>query len=209
MEKESIEKLSIMIIGDEEVGKTTILERYLKGSFTSERKKTIGVEKYPLSYKDNDTNKSYLINFWDTAGQERFHTITKNYYQRANGMVITMAINKRNSFSNLKMWINSITENNSKKLPIVILCNKFDLESERQISNQEIEQFCNSENKKMYFTSAKTGFNIEPAFNFIINETVKTFEIDSNNKTNIINLEMKNNGINQNKIQSDEKSGCC
>jgi hypothetical protein len=61
----------------------------------------------------------------------------------------------------------------------------------------------------MYFTSAKTGFNIEPAFNFIINETVKTFEIDSNNKTNIINLEMKNNGINQNKIQSEEKSGCC
>jgi len=206
MEKEPIEKLSIMIIGDEEVGKTTILERYLKGSFTSERKKTIGVEKYPLTYKDTDTNKTYQINFWDTAGQERFHTITKNYYQRANGMVITMAINKRNSFSNLKMWINSITENNSKRLPIVILCNKYDLESERQISNEEIEQFCNSESKKMYFTSAKTGFNIESAFNYIINETVKTFELDSNYKNNIINIDTKDS---QTKNKKEEKSGCC
>lgn len=171
----AVDKFNIMVIGDEEVGKTTILERYFNRKFNSERKKTIGVEYYLKSYTDNTSNLNYSLKFWDTAGQERFHSVTKNYYQRAHGMLITMAINKKSSFSNLKMWINSIIEGSSSAndLPLVVLCNKCDLEDEREVQNSEIERFCSEEKLRFFYTSAKNGKNIDEAFEYVIKEVIK------------------------------------
>ena len=72
------------------------------------------------------------------------------------------------------MWINSIfEESTSNELPLVVLCNKCDLEDEREIQNSEIEEFCRDEKLKLYFTSAKIGSNIDEAFDFIIKEVIK------------------------------------
>ena len=189
MEK-PVDKFNIMVIGDEKVGKTTVLERYFNRKFNSERKKTIGVEYYLKSYTHPDTKSLYNLKFWDTAGQEKFHSITKNYYQRAHGMLITMAINIRSSFSNLKMWINSIYDGSSTSdLPIVVLCNKCDLEDEREVSNSEIEKFCQEEKLKVFFTSAKNGLNIDEAFEHIINQVIKKNSFsDTNPKQKQFNL---------------------
>lgn len=167
------DKFNIMVIGDEEVGKTTVLERYFNRKFNSERKKTIGVEYYVKDHKDEKSGLCYNLKFWDTAGQEKFRSVTKHYYQRAHGMLITMAINKRSSFTNLKMWINSIIENSNSKIPLVVVCNKCDLENEREVQNLEIERFCHEEKLKVYFTSALNGLNIDEAFDYIISEVIK------------------------------------
>jgi small GTP-binding protein len=183
----TVDKFNIMVIGDEEVGKTTILERYFNRKFNSERKKTIGVEYYLKNYTKQETGLVYNLKFWDTAGQEKFHSITKNYYQRAHGMLITMAINKRSSFSNLKMWINSIVEGSSSNdLPLVVLCNKCDLEEEREVENSEIERFCQDEKLTFFFTSAKNGKNIDNAFEYITNEVIK--KNSGKNKDDTLNL---------------------
>lgn len=174
MESTVNDKLNIMVIGDEEVGKTTILERYFHRKFNSERKKTIGVEYFSKTHRDSNSNISYNIKFWDTAGQERFHSITKNYFKRAQGMIITLAINKKSSFLNLKMWINSIIDGSSTtEIPIVVLCNKCDLEEEREVQNSEIEKFCKEEKLRFFYTSAKNGNNIDEAFEHILKEVVK------------------------------------
>lgn len=182
MEK-PVDKYNIMVIGDENVGKTTILERYFNRKFNSERKKTIGVEYYLKSYTQKEKNLLYNLKFWDTAGQEKFQSVTRNYYQRSHGMLITMAINIRSSFSNLKMWINSIYDGSSlSDLPIVVICNKCDLEDQRQVSNNEIEKFCKEEKLKVFFTSAKNGSNIDEAFDYIINKVIDKNSSNSNSK---------------------------
>lgn len=199
------DKFNIMVIGDEEVGKTTILERYFERKFYSDRKKTIGVEHYLKDYRDDKTHLLYNLKFWDTAGQEKFRAITKHYYQRANGMIVVLAINKRSSLSNLKIWINSIIENSSSKIPLVVICNKCDLEDERAFQNTEVERVCYEENLKVYFTSAKSGVNIDEAFEHIINVIIKesqSKEIGLEDNKEKIKLDNTHN-------DSNSSSKCC
>lgn len=201
MEKQTVDKFNLMVIGDEEVGKTTILERYFNRKFNSERKKTIGVEYYLKNYTDPNSDLTYSIKFWDTAGQEKFRSVTKHYYQRAHGMLITMAINKRSSFTNLKMWINSIMENSSADMPLVILCNKYDLEESREVDNSDIENFCKDEKLKFFFTSAKNGLNIDEAFDYIITSVVK--------KNSTIEDKPKGKNLSQRNEENGSGSRCC
>lgn len=181
-----LDKFNIMVIGDEKVGKTTLLERYFKGKFNSERKKTVGVEYYHKDYTNNK-KETYNIKFWDTAGQEKFRSVTKNYYQRAHGMIITMSVDYKTSFDNLLMWINSVKENSgNENLPIVICCNKIDLpEEEREVDLNEVSKVCTEEHKniKMFFTSAKNGNNINESFEYIIEKVIK--ENTVNNDKNV------------------------
>ena len=181
-----LDKFNIMVIGDEKVGKTTLLERYFKGKFNSERKKTVGVEYYHKDYTNNK-KETYNIKFWDTAGQEKFRSVTKNYYQRAHGMIITMSVDYKTSFDNLLMWINSVKENSgNENLPIVICCNKIDLpEEEREVDLNEVSKVCTEEHKniKMFFTSAKNGNNINESFEYIIEKVIK--ENTVNNDKNL------------------------
>ena len=195
-EKVSSNRFDIMIIGDEKVGKTTILERYFKREFNSERKKTIGIEKYPKKYTDPISLKTFDVVIWDTAGQERFKSVTKNYYRKADAMIITMAITNKSSFSNIKMWINSITENTTKPIPLVVFCNKYDLEDEREVSNYDIERFCSEENLKFFYTSAKDGHNIDTGFEYIFKEVCK-----AEKKKILVDLSISGD--------DDSKSKCC
>lgn len=195
------DKFNIMVIGDEKVGKTTILERFFNRKFNAERKKTIGVEYYNKEYIDQKSKLTYSLKFWDTAGQERFRSVTKNYYQRAHGMLIVISVDYRTSFDNLKMWVNSVFENSgNSQMPIVVVCNKIDLEDEREIQNSEVEKLCNDEsiNLKVFFTSAKSGTNIDTCFNYIIESVIKS----NSEEKSTITLRESVNG-------NESKSRCC
>ena len=199
VEKGYADKFNIMVIGDEKVGKTTVLERHFNRKFNAERKKTIGVEYHNKDWTDKrDSSLVYNMKFWDTAGQEKFRSITKNYYQRAHGMLIAMSIDYRTSFDNLKMWVNSVSENiSNSKMPLVIICNKIDLEDQREVDNNEVEAVANELGLRVFFTSAKIGTNIDEAFEYVMDEVVKVNAVQNRNS----NLDLSNG--------NDKKSGCC
>lgn len=146
-------------------------------------------------------NKLIAIKIWDTAGQEKFASVAKSYYQRAHGMIVTCAINNRKSFSNLKNWLYSIKENNSNEnLPIIIVANKFDLENEREVKKEEIICLAKEWGVEAFETSAQDGYNVDEAFDKIINlvysslyKKVEGFKIEENVKN----------------IDSEEKNNCC
>ena len=98
MEKQTVDKFNLMVIGDEEVGKTTILERYFNRKFNSERKKTIGVEYYLKNYTDPNSDLTYSIKFWDTAGQESFRSIVRSFYRNSASIFLVYSIVDRESF---------------------------------------------------------------------------------------------------------------
>ncbi len=132
----------------------------------------MGVECYEKDKFIED--KKLLIKIWDTAGQEKFAVMAKSYYQRAHGIILACALNNKNSFYNLKNWLNSIKENTKQEsIQLIIIANKCDLTDEREVSRSDIETKALDINVEYFETSAKENINIDEAFNTIIEKVYK------------------------------------
>jgi small GTP-binding protein len=71
------------------------------------------------------------VKIWDTAGQERFRTITYSFYKQANGVLVTFDVTNRQTFSNVKNWLESIYQHADPSIGKVLVGNKIDLVNER------------------------------------------------------------------------------
>ncbi|KAK8765090.1 hypothetical protein V5799_032297, partial [Amblyomma americanum] len=94
--------LKVVVVGNGAVGKSSLIQRYCKGVFTAEYKKTIGVDflERQLSLRGEDVR----LMLWDTAGQEEFDAITKAYYRGAQGCVLAFSTTDRESFRAIESW---------------------------------------------------------------------------------------------------------
>ena len=116
------------MIGDVNVGKTCLLVRYHKNQLPKSLSSTIGVEfaTKNVTMKDGSTVKAQL---WDTAGQERFRTLTYQFYKQADGIIIAFDLTNKESFKNVKLWIQSIYKNlgQGDEVQKILVGNKLDL----------------------------------------------------------------------------------
>ena len=119
-----------IIIGDSAVGKSNILLRYVHDNFIEEFQSTIGVEFGAKNIQLNE--KIYRIQIWDTAGQENFRSITRAYYKNSACACIVYDITQRNSFENIKSWIEDCKKQSPKTVFLILIGNKKDLEDKRQ-----------------------------------------------------------------------------
>ena len=109
IEKDYDYLFKLLIIGDAGVGKSSLLLRFADDKFTTAYINTIGVDFKIRSIKYK--NKKIKLQIWDTAGQERFRTITSTYYRGAHGVIIVYDVTDRESFDNVKTWIEEIDAN--------------------------------------------------------------------------------------------------
>ena len=119
------------------------------------------------------------FSIWDLAGQATFESVRSMYYRGCFGGLILFDLTDKESFENLKRWIDELWSNSGRgNIPFVLLGNKFDLTEEGQesVSDDEINQFlqemnqlANENNFEVAYlpTSAKTGLNVDEAFNIL------------------------------------------
>ena len=185
----------LVLIGDTCVGKSCILVRFSDDIFDDNYVTTIGVD---FRFKTMAIkNKIVKIQIWDTAGQERYRSITTAYYRGAAAIIICCDCTNRESFDNIKNWIEEIskyTDNDS--VDKIVFLNKCDLNEERCIKKEEIEQSEKENGIKILEVSAKTGEGIDAGFEYIIN---KLIDKNSQKDSNTLNLQA---GI-------GNKGGCC
>ena len=198
--------LKILLIGDSQVGKTSLLLKYTEHVFPEEHIATIGVE-----YKDKfilKDNYNIRLQIWDTAGQERFHSITKNIYRNANGVLFVYDITNQESFSNIKNWIKDL-QNVGNDIKGVIIGNKLDLEQKRDVSKQDLEEIGKKYNMPILETSAKQSINVNEGFELLVNELLKgknenqIVEMFSRKTRSDLSISSKTNSTKK------QKSGCC
>ena len=160
----------ILLIGDSQVGKTSLLLKYTEHVFPEEHIATIGVE-----YKDKfiiKDNYNIRLQIWDTAGQERFHSITKNIYRNANGVLFVYDITNKDSFINIKQWIKDL-QNVGNNIKGVIIGNKVDLEQSRQVKKNDLKEVGQKYEIPFLETSAKTNIEVNEGFEILVNELLK------------------------------------
>ena len=176
--------LKIILIGDAGVGKTSISGRYIDSSFKDAYQATLQVEKR-MKIINEDDKTSIRLNIWDTAGQEKFRSITRQFYRDCQGAFIVFDLTKKSSFNELKTWINELKTHGNDDTVIIILGNKSDLTTEREISEDVIKN--EIKDKYKYFeVSAKTGNNVSLAFDemkkLIMQKIKKNEQNESNTK---------------------------
>ena len=203
-EEEEEINLKILLLGDSTVGKTTLILKYVDGFFPTVHVATIGVEfkKKKINIEGININ----LQIWDTAGQERFRGVTKTFLKGADGIIYVYDITNKNSFENLKTWINTAEESISD-FKAIIVGNKLDLEEKRKVQIQWLEKFCKKQNTIGKETSAKDGTNV----NEIFEELVKSI-IEGKTKEEIFQKygkEGKKQGTKIKKNQKKKKKGLC
>ena len=207
MSKEEEEyKFTIAVIGDQYVGKTSLLNKYLNKDTLV--KATIG-----NTYESKNTSldgKKVIINFIDTSGQDRFKAITKSIFHEADGFIIVFDLNNEITFDNILYWFYEIKNTiDIHDTEILMIGNKNDLE--RKVSLERIHNFEKMNNLGIDYifheTSALTGNGIEESLQILIEKLIKHYE---NNKKNN-KIKPKNIKINKNvnfQAKNNEENNC-
>ena len=192
-------KYNIVILGDYNVGKTSIINRIVHDSFDNTSYPTIGTCFFSKIIHNKNINEPVKFSIWDTAGQERFRSFITFYLKNAHIIFLCYDITNINSFNNLKIWFNIINKYVYNDFFIgVLIGTKNDLEHKRIISYNEGHNYANKINFFFYETSSKLNNNIDTLFEFTIDTFFnknKNLIYENNNKEK---LELKNiNNINK------------
>lgn len=105
------------------------------------------------------------ISIWDTAGQETYKAVTRSYFRSSSAALIVFDITRRKTFENATSWLQDLRQIAEDDIVVVLVGNKSDLSTKRQVTVEEAETWC-KENKVMQYveTSAKSGEGVEKAF---------------------------------------------
>lgn len=150
-------------------------------------------------------DKKIKMQIWDTAGQERFKTITQTYYKGSMGVILTYAVDDRDSFNNIENWMRQIKSQASESICKILVGNKSDIQGEkRKVSSEEGRKLAENYGIPFFETSAKDDENIASAFQTIAKEIkekilVETPPIKSDNTPMNLN----------NSKPSGKKKECC
>jgi len=151
-----------IIVGDTAVGKSCLLLQFTDKKFQSQHDLTIGVEFGSRTINIDSNNVKLQI--WDTAGQEKFRSITRSYYRGAAGALLVYDITRRDTFEHLTTWLEDCLKYSSPNIVIMLIGNKCDLDTNRQVTQEEGHTFASKHGLHFLETSAKTAENVDEAF---------------------------------------------
>jgi small GTP-binding protein len=160
--------IRIIVIGDSSVGKTQMMMRFCDDSFSLAGQTTVGVD-FKAKQVSID-GVPYKAQIWDTAGQERFRNIVENYYRRAQGIVLVYDVTRKDTFTSLPQWLQSIDQYANPGTPVILAGNKSDLTP--AVECEEAESFAADRGLTLFLTSAANGEGIEDAFLSITQKAV-------------------------------------
>ena len=158
----AMRKFKLVFLGEQSVGKTSLITRFMYDTFDGNYQATIGIDFLSKTmYLDDRTVRLQL---WDTAGQERFHTITSSYYRGAHGIIVVYDVTDEPTFANVKQWLQEIERYACEGVNKLLVGNKADLTSSKAVDFDAAKQLADELGIPFLETSAKDATNVEQAF---------------------------------------------
>ena len=193
----------VLLLGNSDVGKSSLLLRFVDSVWNDAFVPTIGVDFKVKTLEIN--NKKVKMQIWDTAGEERFRTVVSTYFRGAHGILLLYDVTNRDSFKNLENWLIEIEKNSSEKVLKILLGNTCDLNDDREIQPDEGRAFADRNGMEFMETSAKMNTNVNEAF-----ETLGKLMIEFNSKNNNKTQQGENKTFKANSGKDlNTKKKCC
>ncbi|KAM4906020.1 EF-hand calcium-binding domain-containing protein 4B [Sylvia borin] len=149
----------IIFVGNSSVGKTSFLRRFCEDRFFPGTAATVGVDYNVRTVTVDHTRVA--LQLWDTAGQERYRSITKQFFRKADGVIVMYDITAKDTFTAVKQWLISIEEATGENVPVLLLGNKTDNEKEREVPMGMGDHLAKDYSLIFYECSAYSGYNVE------------------------------------------------
>lgn len=197
--------IKLILIGDQNVGKTTFFKKILN-IVNEEETSTIGVD-YAVLFK-KIKNNTLKIHLWDTAGQERFHSIIKNYFKNTTSAILFFDLNKEDTFESVEYWIKEYRNMNlcNHEHPIILIGNKNDLKI--NVNHERIQEIVVKYNliyQQMSIKNSEINCVFDSLIELIYNENILK-NLDCKGVKSIDNVEDKKIDL---KSKNKKKIKCC
>jgi len=172
---DEVQLCKIILVGDANVGKTHILNRYIKGTLPKHNVPTIGVE-FATRVVELPSGVKVKAQIWDTAGQERYRAITSAHYRKALGALVVYDITKEKTFESVTRWVEELKYHAEPDIVIVLVGNKVDLveknPSLRKVSKENASRLAEENNMTFVETSAITSENVNDVFEKLLKDVL-------------------------------------
>ncbi|KAL4164390.1 hypothetical protein KRP22_004256 [Phytophthora ramorum] len=165
--------LKVIVVGNGNVGKTSMTTRYAKGRYTGTYKKTIGVDFMEKTVELRDLGETINLMIWDTAGQEEFDALTSRYYKGAGAVIYVFSTVDRASFDDLPKWKRKVEEE-CGQICSVMVQNKIDLEDDAAMTRDEVEDMADYLNMRLYRSCVQDNINVGEVFRYLCRRFLKS-----------------------------------
>ncbi len=167
--------LKIAILGDDAVGKTSIVSQFVDNTFREDYKATIGTNILDKDLKFPELNASAKLVLWDIAGQTQYEKVRPGYYEGCSGALLVYDITRSTSFENIPTkWLMDYKNFVTKDQIYILIGNKNDLDNQREVNKEDGEKMAKEiEAIEFLETSAKFGVNVDKAFIKLAKEIIK------------------------------------
>ncbi len=174
------DKTKLILVGNSQVGKTSIITQYLEKNFNENYIPTYSHDKSLKNIKLKNNNE-YILEIWDTIGQEKYRAANNIFMKNTQiALLVYDKINKK-SFEDLNEWYKQVCDINGRdNLIIGVVGNKTDLYEDRVIEENEGQKYAEEINASFFETSA---FDYNSIFN-LFEDIVSNYDqkIHSQNK---------------------------
>jgi Ras-related protein Rab-6A len=157
-----LKRTKIVLLGDQSVGKTSLITRFMYDTFDNTYQATIGIDFLSKTMYLED--RTVRLQLWDTAGQERFRSLIPSYIRDSSVAIVVFDITNRASFLSTTKWIDDVRSERGNEVIIVLVGNKADLSDKRQVTNEEATAKSTELGILFMETSAKAGHNVKNLF---------------------------------------------
>ena len=167
----SDKEIKVIFLGENGVGKTSLIKRLINEDFKEDQYSTITASFYTKSIKYE--GKEYKFNLWDTAGNEKFRNLTKLFLKDVQIFVLVYDITKKKTFLELQYWLDYILEQYGPNNFIILIGNKSDL-NKRQVKESDGAKFAEIIKAKFVNASAKNSEDFKQNFEYILMDYLRS-----------------------------------
>ncbi|KAF2032610.1 ras-domain-containing protein [Setomelanomma holmii] len=157
-----LKKFKLVFLGEQSVGKTSLITRFMYDSFDNTYQATIGIDFLSKTMYLED--RTVRLQLWDTAGQERFRSLIPSYIRDSSVAVVVYDITNKKTFENTRKWVDDVRGERGNDVIIVLVGNKTDLNDKREVTTAQGEEEAKKNNLMFIETSAKVGHNVKALF---------------------------------------------
>ncbi|XP_061400216.1 ras-related protein Rab6-like [Musca vetustissima] len=196
-------KFKVIFLGERNVGKSTLITRFMYDNFDNTYQATVGIDFLTKTIVVDQ--RSVRLQLWDTAGQERFRSLIPSYIRESAAAIVVYDVGNSRSFVQISMWIDELRAQLGMDVVIMLVGNKKDLIDERVIETKEGQEKAEELNLMFIETSAKTRYNVKELFYRVAKALIYRNLISNSSsiiEEHVIELEVENENKN-------DKKGVC